>query len=98
MKQHITPKQAKEITEEQFYALFDTIVKREDWANFHHKKVTIGLMIEFLYNNGWNIKIENIKDCFYVEDNKSTKIVVFELELCDALWEAVKRFIKGENV
>jgi len=53
VKQHILPKQAKEITEEQFYSLFpgklhDNVVERKDWANFHHKKITIGKMIELL--------------------------------------------------
>lgn len=48
MKYHITPKQAREINEDAFYSLFNEIVKREDWAKYHHKKVTIGKMIDFI--------------------------------------------------
>ena len=46
MKYHITPKQAKEVTEEHFYSMFNEIVKREDWYKYHHKKMDIGKMID----------------------------------------------------
>lgn len=87
MKQHILPKQALEITEEQFYSLFEEKkVKRSDWVNFHHKKMTIGQMIEYLgvpkisklttYGGKWGVIIFH---------------TLFESdELCDALWKAVK--------
>jgi hypothetical protein len=71
MKQHITPKQAKQLTETQFYNLFDEIVPRKDWFNYHHKKVTIGKLIEVIrkYNQVevcslekfWNIQLFDLK-------------------------------------
>jgi hypothetical protein len=48
LKQHVTPKQAQEFTENQFYSLFDEVVPRKDWANYHHKKLTIGKIIEVI--------------------------------------------------
>jgi hypothetical protein len=84
MKYHIKPKQAKEISEEQFYSLFNEIVKRDDWANYHHKKVTIGKMIDFL--DGVNV-YKGLTNQWYVTcygEEYSGK------ELTDALWEAVK--------
>lgn len=97
MKQHITPSQAKEITEEQFYSLFDDeIVYRKDWADYHYKKITIVKMIEILqdigitiqdkYNSGWEVTLwkwnGHGNDSFENE------------ELCDTLWEAVKSNFK----
>lgn len=85
MKQHITPKQAKEVTEDQFYSMFDEIVKRDDWANYHHKKVTVGKMIEFL-------------DGVYIFRDKDEEWTVSTIycgyDLVDTLWEAVKANLK----
>ncbi|MGG0667902.1 hypothetical protein ABE073_05150 [Lederbergia citrisecunda] len=81
MKQHITPKQAKEVTEEQFYSMFSQIVKRDDWANYHHRKVTIGKMIDFL-------------DGVYIYRDLDGEWMVSNMycgdDLVDALWEATK--------
>jgi len=89
LKQHITPKQALEISEDQFYSLFpEGVVKRTDWANYHHKKINIGKMIEILkfptikpisdYHHNWVVILPNTN--------------LFEAkELCDALWVAVKK-------
>lgn len=82
MKYHITPKQAKEITEEQFYSMFNEIVKRDDWANYHHRKMTIGKMIDFL--DGVKIYKSPFNHQWEVDDT------YFGKELTDALWEAVK--------
>jgi len=102
MKQHISPKQAKEISEEQFYSLFNkNIVERQkDWHTFHRKKVTIGYMIEFL-SKTWNLKIEKIYDNeFRVLNNEANGISYIKKELVDALWEAVKYKLKefGINI
>lgn len=87
MKQHITPKQAKQLTETQFYSLFDEIVPRADWANYHHKKVTIGKLIEVLGDvtitqahkgSQWDVTSSNRQQFNYLET-----------ELVDALWNAV---------
>jgi hypothetical protein len=98
MKQHITVEQAKEISAEQFYSLFDEIVERKNWTEYHHKKITIGKMIEILGDEiaemspTWN------------DDNKIIRWAVdvcnanyggwfSSEELCDALWEAVKKVL-----
>lgn len=83
MKQHITPKQARELTENQFYSLFNEIVPRKDWYSFHHRKVTIGKMIEVLQN----VSIESSNQEWVVNKKYRNK------ELTDALWEAVKDLI-----
>lgn len=66
--------------------MFNEIVPREDWANYHHRKMTIGKMIDFLDENTVGKSIADGK--WYVtllnEDQYSGK------ELTDALWEAVK--------
>ncbi|GMX64571.1 hypothetical protein Elgi_38400 [Paenibacillus elgii] len=86
MKYHITPKQAKEITEEQFYSMFNEIVPRKDWANYHHKKITIGKMIDYL--DEVTIGKGFVDQKWYVtllDENQ-----FYGKELTDALWEAVK--------
>ena len=88
MKQHITPVQALEITEEQFYSLFDEIVKRKDWAHFHHKKVNIGKCIELLDFSLTKIEYDNFD--YYVHTNKGEN---GKFELIDALWEATKSIL-----
>lgn len=85
MKYHVTPKQAKEITEEQFYSMFNQIVHREDWMNYHHKKMTIGKMIDFL--DGVHVYKGLGKDNWYVS---CYEVEYRGKELTDALWEAVK--------
>ncbi|KXY51088.1 hypothetical protein AT268_31795 [Bacillus cereus] len=85
MKYHITPKQAKEITEEQFYSLFNEIVPRKDWANYHHKKVTIGKMIDYLDEVNISTSLLTKKFIINVDD-----IEYEAIELTDALWLAVK--------
>lgn len=90
MKQHITPKQAAEISEYQFASMFDcNFVRRKDWTDYHHKKVTIGKMIDFLVDRKWDICIEMNDKNFLVKNNIDEKEYL-EKELCDALWEAVK--------
>ncbi|HFJ9376693.1 TPA: hypothetical protein ACGW65_000945 [Bacillus paranthracis] len=85
MKYHITPKQAKEITEEQFYSLFNEIAPRKDWANYHHKKVTIGKMIDYLDEVNISTSLLTKKFIINVDD-----IEYEAMELTDALWLAVK--------
>lgn len=86
MKYHITPKQAKEMTEEQFYSMFNEVVPRQDWANYHHKKMTIGKMIDYLdeviiskstVDSQWHVSL--LDERHFIGK-----------ELTDALWEAVK--------
>lgn len=85
MNGHITPKQAKQVSEKAFYSFFDEIVKRDDWSNYHHKKMNVAKMIEIL-------------DQVTIRKNAidgNWKLIVFEKEyeskeLVDVLWEAVK--------
>lgn len=91
IRQHILPKQALEVTKEQFYTMFEEIVDRPDWARFHHKKVTIGKMIEFLLTQGcvyWKADMDS-----YSRVGLHIDGIVYdfrEKELCNALWEATK--------
>lgn len=95
MKQHITPDQAKQLEEQEFYYLFekDGILHRpKDWYRYHHKKVTIGKMIEFL-SNKYN---ENLKFHISPKDLKWNRVYIdiengygYSGELCDGLWACV---------
>ena len=102
MKIHITPAQAQEITEDKFYSLFDEIVKRKDWANFHHKKITIGKCIEIINQYSfWTIKSMDHDGKFTVTlfktKNYDPPIARFRYEgFINTLWAAVK-FIAEEN-
>lgn len=92
MKQHITPKQAKQLAESQFYSLFDEIVPRADWAHYHHKKVTIGKLIESLGDvtitqahkgSTWEVSVAYEPNATYQER-----------ELIDALWDATVVWVR----
>ncbi|GAA4879434.1 hypothetical protein GCM10023310_69500 [Paenibacillus vulneris] len=102
MKQHITPIQAQELTENQFYSLFkEHAVKRKDWYKYHHKKISIGFMIEYLqvnlqmpiylHTNGqeWNLSFE-MSECGNHDRCTSAD------ELCDLLWVMIKNYIKAD--
>lgn len=88
MKQHITPNQAKEITEDQFYSLFNEIVKRNDWADYHYKKITIGKMIEIL-DKDYVLEMTTSEIKVWLKGDIRT-IRRYEGGLCDTLWKAVK--------
>lgn len=91
MKQHILPKQALEIPEDYFYKIFNgDIVKRNDWYKYHHKKVTIGVMIEFLHNKKIALEINSMYTFYRVGSDQPDLPAVSRTELCDALWEIVK--------
>ena len=90
MKQHITPEQLDELTEEQREELGKWLDNHPDyscewkWA----EELSIGQMIEFLDEQGeypgqW---VDNFVD-WSMEDTKNTDRV------CDALWEAVKEVL-----
>ena len=98
MKQHITPKQAEELTEAKFYALFEEIVERKDWAKYHHKKMTIGKLIEFVgayrqmditsKNEEWHIRLYKLNDG--VKDRVNSNFECKNKELVDALFGTLK--------
>lgn len=81
MKQHITPAQEKQLTEEQFYSLFEEIVPRSNWANYHHRKMTVGKMIEIL----GDVTINRTSD--HKEWIVNDKFI--HVHLVDALWQAI---------
>ena len=101
MKQHISPNQVLEITKEQFYSLFpndqhsvDSLVNRKDYATLHNKKMTIGKMIEL-----WLNKMSGNEEISFNDLTKMTKFITIqnqweesfgEMEVVDALWQAVK--------
>lgn len=88
MNYHITPKQAQEIAEAQFYSLFETIVPREDWYKYHHKKMDIGKMLDII----GVIKLYKSADGLWVvNDTHSDK------ELTTILWELVKIKVLNKN-
>lgn len=92
MRQHIYPKDAMKVSKEQFYSLFnEDLVDREDWAKYHHKKVTIGKMLEFLHNSYDEVYL-NFKDKkVFIELNTSSKteFKAHGEELVEILWEAI---------
>jgi hypothetical protein len=85
MKQHISPKQLKEITKVQFYTLLPDFVIRNDWSEYHHKKITIGKMIEILIDR--DVNVSNI---LKLKDNKEAK------NLCNILWIEIKKMIREQ--
>lgn len=87
MKQHITPKQAQEVSKEQFYSAFEELVNRKDWATYHHKKMTIGKMMEILKNFSVSSAKGNVKWTVYLPEERMT---FQDKELVNALWKAVK--------
>jgi hypothetical protein len=105
MKQHILPKQAKQLTEEQFYSLFEDIVPRKDWANYHHKKVTTGKLIEILRSYG-QISIYTVHTDWCIElfdrkvsanDGESPLYQTSHNELIDALFNCLLWILKTEE-
>lgn len=101
MKQHILPKQVEEIKKEQFYSLFNNLVYRNDYAKYHHKKVTIGKMLEVLTEK--NIVLDIKLTSMDTQDNNNGFVIINNVfyskeykakELCDALWEAIKDILQ----
>jgi hypothetical protein len=67
------PKQAKYLTEKQFYNLFDEVVPRKDWFKYHHKKVTIGKLLEIIRKR-YHVEVSS--------SEKSWTVQLFDLEFC----------------
>lgn len=105
MKEHITPKQAQEITEEQFYSLFSSVVRRGDWYKYHHKKVTVGKLIEFLTPISMHCYL--VKEMYWsvdlIGEKHRRRIGISKThfqskELVDALWGATKDILNSKGV
>jgi len=93
MKQHITPKQCAKIAEEQVCKLLgEDIGKPKDYTHVHHKKFTIGKMIEILISYKPNIIFERLCD-YYSEEYMWDTDHTYREELADALWEEIKLLI-----
>lgn len=89
MKQHLLPMQACHFTKETFYSFFDELVDRDDWHKYHHKKMTIGKMIELLHKK-YKVEIvggENFLITLYDKDQVIYKTT--RKELVDALYFAL---------
>ncbi|MDK2917281.1 MAG: hypothetical protein PWQ37_14 [Candidatus Petromonas sp.] len=67
-----------------------TIGKMIEILYNHTWQVTIGKMIEILYNHTCDIVIESAGCNWYVDINTG---IYKSRELCDALWEAVKEVL-----
>lgn len=93
MKQHITPKQFKEMSQEKTIELFG-FIKRKDFYNYHHKKITIGKMIEILQDKNIRALSEILIDYHrYLDDYKDAEFSFnysYNGFLCDALWDEIK--------
>ena len=48
VKEHITPKQAEQLSKEEFYSLFSNLTDRRHWYRYHNTKMTVGKMIGIL--------------------------------------------------
>lgn len=87
MKQHITKKQWRELSDEQVHSLLANLTWDIDYPE---KVITIGQMIEFLGDDWFVIRNQITKDVlveakpFDIGEGYKSK------ELCDALFEAVK--------
>jgi len=104
MKQHILPKQLKEITFEQAKLILgDDLNSRKGyllkWYLYHHKKVTIGKMIEYLGDDFDSI------DCYHKASEKPWIVMLYkekdyiefrDKNICDALWQATKAKLEAE--
>lgn len=88
MKQHITKEQLAELTPEQSLKLYDFISKSCAML------LTIGQMIEFLSDKHDNFTIGKISSWYIDLDISDGSHDVYDvMELCDALWEAVKKVL-----
>lgn len=83
MKQHIKPDQFKQMDDIFAMVLFD-LVPRKDWYRYHHKKVTIGKMIEILQEKD---KDSLSRVLLSYHDHLVHNV---DYNLCDKLWEHVK--------
>lgn len=103
MKQNITTEQIAELTEKEKQKLSDWIFNRiQPSVEPFVPLLSIGQMIEFLDNSLPEVKGGDNPNIFISEGREWS--VVFDLsrarkeytavELCDALWEAVKEVLK----
>lgn len=95
MKQHITPKQAKELTKEKFYELFPDLVIRNDWSNYHHKKITIGKMLEVLKEHNIEIEIKIVINKPVIVKDLSNNKEYYDMELSNILWKIIISFLNS---
>lgn len=100
MKQHVNPKQLKEVSKEQISEwLSGTYLKRKNFYQYNCKKITIGKMMEMLHSECImvrtysNLNIAKVK----VEFINNEERVFSSNELVDALWEAEKYVLENKN-
>ena len=96
MKQHITPEQLNELSKEEKKKLRKWLMDKQIMIVQPHYLIplSIGQMIEFLDENGFEItrhKTESADHVWSVTRGDSN--FLFK-ELCDALWEAVKEILE----
>lgn len=107
MKQHITPKQASEVTFDEFKLIYmdDKLIKHNAYARVHAKKITIGKLIQFISDKckyfevtindfGYEIHIEATTPFTSFHTDGETKgSGVLDGELVDVLWKIAKYLI-----
>lgn len=99
MKEHITPKQAQQLAEGDFYNLFKIEVKREDWYKYHHKKVTIPKLLGVLKKEchfDLNITDSTNEITVYIAGNDQLVYNNQNHELIDLLYDTVL-FVHNER-
>jgi hypothetical protein len=106
MKQHITVEQLFELQDYKLAEVMDeefqnavrnlncnpymSDTEKDNLIEVLAEQVTIGKMIEILYNHTCDIVIESAGCNWYVDINTG---IYKSRELCDALWEAVKEVL-----
>lgn len=95
MKQHITIEQLNELSLKGKRKLFERMLRTKNFeANLlwvESPLLTIGQMIEFLSDKHDNFTIGKISSWYIDLDISDGSHDVYDvMELCDALWEAVK--------
>jgi hypothetical protein len=95
MKEHITPKQANQLTKAQFYDLFpEGLVSRVDWATYHRTKLTVGKMVGILKGRGYSLKMVVASITTLTVYNTTDEHTFCSPNLCDTLWEAIVHVVK----
>ncbi len=102
MKQHITKKQLDELSGEAEQRLHIWVLMHKYTSSWNAKKLNIGQMIEFLDDyllekkDDWSIHVgrngymfASAKGTLRPQPHKG-----LEIDLCDALWEAVKEVLE----
>ena len=101
MKQHITREQLNELNtlgRDRFkdWVVKKGYVKKPEFMVLPDHRPSIGQMIEFLGNEALAYTLFKVEDA-YRADDACWVVPAWDGELCDALWEAVKKVLAKEE-